>query len=165
MLAFVPLRSRLLVPVLVYLGLVVAAIGGLGTPLIPTVARVEHVSLAAAQWTLTLPLIVGAVTTPVLGRLGDGPRRRAVVIGALVVGVAGGVLTALPLGFAALLAGRGLQGTGLGLTSLAIAIARDQLAGERSRSAVALLSITTVAGIGLGYPLAGLATEYLGLHA
>ncbi|MFL6072663.1 MAG: MFS transporter [Mycobacteriales bacterium] len=160
-----PVRSRLLVPVLVLLGLAVAAIGGLGAPLIPTVARVEHVSLAAAQWTLTIPLIVGAVTTPLLGRLGDGPRRRAVVIGTLAVGVAGGVLTALPLGFAALLTGRGLQGTGLGLTSLAIAIARDHLEGERSRSAVALLSITTVAGVGLGYPLAGVATEYLGLHA
>src|SRR2546423_8619931 len=98
MLAFVPLRSRLLVPVLVYLGLVVAAIGGLGTPLIPTVARVEHVSLAAAQWTLTLPLIVGAGTTPVLGRLCDGPRRRALAVGGLAVGAAGGVPTALPPG-------------------------------------------------------------------
>jgi MFS family permease len=159
-----PARQRLLVPVLVFVGLVVAAVGSLGAPLVPTVAAVDHVSLASAQWTLTVTLLVGAVATPVLGRLGDGPHRRAVVLGALAVVLAGGVLTALPAGFVPLLVGRAVQGTGLGLTSLAIAIARDHLSGERSRSAVSVLSITTVAGIGLGYPLVGILTVYCGLH-
>jgi MFS family permease len=151
-----------LVPVLVLLGLVVAAAGSLGAPLVPTVAAVEGVSLSSAQWTLTITLLVGTVATPVLGRLDDGPRRRQVILAALVVVLAGSLLTAVPQGFASLLAGRGLQGAGLGLTSLAIATARDHLEGHRARSAISLLSVTTVAGIGLGYPLAGLATEWLG---
>lgn len=158
-------RSRSLVPVLVFLGMVVAVVSSLGAPLIPTIAASDHVSLTAAQWSLTIAFLVGAVATPTMGRLADGPRRRPVVLVVLGIVVLGSVLAALPLGFTALLVGRGMQGAGLGLTSLAIAIARDHVTGERARSAIALLSITTVAGVGLGYPLTGLIAEHFGIHA
>jgi MFS family permease len=153
------------VPTLVFLGTVVAVISSLGAPLVPAIAREDAVPVSAAQWSLTVTLLVGAVATPVVGRLGDGPRRRAVVLTVLGLVVLGGVLAALPLGFAALVAGRGLQGFGLGLTPLAIATARDALRGPRQRSTVAALSITTVAGVGLGYPVTGLVAEVGGVHA
>ncbi|CBH48725.1 MFS transporter [Prescottella equi] len=73
--------------------------------------------LAAAQWTLTVPLLSGAVSTPILSRLGSGPRRRAVVIWTLTIVAAGGALTALPVPFPVLLIGRAAQGVGLGLTA------------------------------------------------
>ncbi len=160
-----PWRDRALVPVLVFLGMVVAVVSSLGAPLVPTIAAADGVSLAAAQWSLTITFLVGAVATPTMGRLADGPHRRAVVLVALGVVALGGVLAALPLGFTALLVGRALQGVGLGLTSLAIAVARDHVTGERGRSTLALLSVTTVAGVGLGYPVTGLVAQGLGLHA
>jgi predicted MFS family arabinose efflux permease len=123
------------------------------------------VSLASAQWSLTISLLVGAVATPTMGRLADGPRRRPVVLMTLAAAVGGCVLAALPLSFGWLLVGRGLMGTGLGLTPLAMATARDSLTGERSRRTVALLSISTVAGIGLGYPLTGLIAQHLSFRA
>ncbi|MDH6703457.1 MFS family permease [Kitasatospora sp. MAA19] len=158
-------RERALVPVLVFLSAVVAVISSLGAPMIPTIAAVDHVSLSEAQWSLTITMLVGALTTPVLGRLGDGPARRTVTLTAAAVVVLGSVLAALPLGFGWLLVGRALQGVGLGLTPLAIATARDSLPAAASRSAVALLSITTVAGVGLGYPITGLIAESFGIHA
>ncbi|MCC2278160.1 MFS transporter [Streptomyces sp. ET3-23] len=158
-------RQRALVPVLVYLGMVVAMVSSLGAPLVPRIAVVDHVSPATAQWSLTIALLVGAVATPTMGRLGDGPRRRAVILGAVGVVLAGSVLAALPLGFGALLTGRALQGVGLGLIPLAIATARESLPAERSRSTVGVLSITLVAGVGLGYPVTGLLTQLFGLHA
>ncbi|MFD5467527.1 MFS transporter [Kitasatospora sp. NPDC127059] len=158
-------RERALVPVLVFLSAVVAVISSLGAPMIPTIATVDHVSLAEAQWSLTITMLVGAVATPVLGRLGDGPDRRTVTLVAAAVVVLGSVLAALPLGFWWLIAGRALQGVGLGLTPLAIATARDAVPAEKSRSAVALLSITTVAGVGLGYPITGLVSQSFGIHA
>ncbi|MFF3949210.1 MFS transporter [Streptomyces sp. NPDC001902] len=158
-------RQRALVPVLVSLGMLVAVVSSLGAPLVPTIAAEEHVSLSDAQWSLTVTLLVGAVVTPVMGRLGDGPRRRPVILGALVAVLTGCVLAALPLGIGCLVTGRALQGLGLGLTPLAIATARDALPPERSRPAVALLSITTVAGVGLGYPVTGLIAQSYGLYA
>ena len=158
-------NPRLLVPVLVYLGMVVAVVSSLGAPLVPTIARETHVSLADAQWSLTITMLVGAVATPTMGRLGDGRHRRPVVLGALALVAAGAVLAALPLAFGFLLAGRALMGIGLGLTPLAMATARDVLRGERSHRTVALLSITTVAGVGLGYPLTGVIAEQLSFRA
>jgi MFS family permease len=60
-----------------FIALVVAAVASLGAPLITSVATSFHVSLGSAQWTLTIALLSGAVATPVLGRLGAGPHRRA----------------------------------------------------------------------------------------
>jgi len=157
--------SRGLVPVLLFVGTVVAVISSLGAPLVPSIAASTGSPLPDAQWALTVTLLVGAVATPVIGRLGDGPRRRGVVLAVLAVVTLGGVLAALPLGLGWLVAGRGLQGVGLGLTPLAIATAREALQGDRSRATVAALSITVVAGLGLGYPLAGLVAELGGVHA
>jgi MFS family permease len=153
------------VPVLLYLGMLVAVVSSLGAPLVPAIAEANHVSITSAQWSLTVTLLVGAVATPVIGRLGDGPRRRTVVLTILAVVLLGSVLAALPLGLGWLVAGRALQGLGLGLTPLTIATARTVLHGERSRSAVAALSVTVAAGVGLGYPLTGFIAELGGVHA
>ncbi len=144
--------------------LVVAVISSLGAPLIPVIALAEHVSLAEAQWSLTITLLVASVAAPVLGRLGDGPDRRRVFLFALSALTLGGVLAALPLGFGPFLLGRGLQGLGVGLTPLAIATARDNLSPERMRAGVAMLSTTAAVGVGLGYPITGLLAEAGGLH-
>src|SRR3954468_7555172 len=160
-----PSAPRALVPMLIFIGTCVAVISSLGAPLVPAIAADTGASPADAQWTLTITLLVGAVATPVLGRLGDGPRRRPVVLTVLALVVAGGVLAALPLGLGAIIAGRGLQGFGLGLTPVAIATARDVLAGERARATAAALSLTTAAGLGLGYPLTGAIAEAGGVHA
>ena len=156
---------RALVPVLVFVGTVVAVISSLGAPLVPAIAETMRTTLPSAQWSLTATLLVGAVATPVVGRLGDGPHRRGVVLAVLAVVTLGGVLAALPLGLGWLIAGRALQGVGLGLTPLAMATAREALEGERSRSTIAVLSVTVVSGVGLGYPLAGLVAELGGVHA
>ena len=110
-------------------------------------------------------LLSGAVTTPVLGRLGSGPRRRGVVLVTLGIVVAGSLLTVLPLPFAVLLVGRAAQGAGLGLVSLMMAIARDHLDERRAVSTIAFLSVASTAGIGIGYPLAGWLTDLAGIRA
>ncbi|MFJ9130485.1 MFS transporter [Streptomyces sp. NPDC102340] len=156
--------GRQLVPALVFIALVVAVVGGLGAPLITSVAGEFGVSLATAQWTLTAPLLAGAIATPVLGRLGTGPHRRRVILATLTLVVVGSLLTVVPLSFAWLLAGRVAQGTGLGLTALMMGVARDHLPAERSGPTIALLSMASTVGIGLSYPLAGLLTDVAGLH-
>ncbi len=160
-----PPAHRFLVQGLVVVAMVVAIGSSLGAPLVPLLAGVEHVPLGEAQWSVTLPFLVSAVATPAMGRLGDGPHRRALILGSLGIVLCGGVLAALPLSFTWLLVGRGLQGIGLGLIPLTIAAARDALPAPRARSAAAMLSVTVVAGIGLGYPITGLIAQYLGLHA
>ena len=148
-----------------FIALVVAAVASLGTPLITSVATTFHVSLDSAQWTLTIALLSGAVATPVLGRLGAGPHRRATILATLAVVVAGSALTVLPLPFAWLLVGRAAQGVGLGLTALMMGVARDHLPEERSAATIALISVVSIIGAGVGYPLAALLAEFGGVRA
>ncbi len=158
-------RQAVLLPALVLLGVVSTAVGSLGAPLLPTIVADLHVSLATSQWALTISLLAGAVAAPLLGRLGDGRRRRETILCALAVVASGCVLSALPLGFEWLLAGRALQGVGLGLVPLAITAARDGLPERKQASGIALIGVTTAAGLGVGYPVAGLITAYGGLAA
>ncbi len=158
-------RRRLLIPSLALLTTITSVVSSLGAPLVPRIAAEAGVSLGTAQWTLTATLLTGAVSTPVIGRLGGNRRRRPVILGGLLVVLVGTLLSALPLGFATLLAGRALQGVGLGLTPLAIAVAREFVPAVRLGPTIAFLSVTTVAGAGLGYPVTALVAQVWGISA
>ena len=157
--------DRRLAVSLVCVALVVAVVGSLGAPLITAVATSLNVSLGAAQWTLTVTLLAGAIASPFLGRLGAGPLRRRTILWSLAAVVVGGALTALPLPFAFLLIGRALQGLGLGAVPLLMSVARTHLPERRSVSTIAALSVASTVGIGVGYPLIGLAYQFAGLRA
>jgi len=158
-------RTSLLVPTLVFVGLLVAIVSSLGAPLIPTIAQDDHVSLSTAQWVLTAALLTGALATPVMGRLADGARQRAVIVVTLSVVLAGCVLSAVATSFVVLVLGRGLQGVGLGLLPVNMAIARRNLDGPRAARAIATLSVSTAIGAGLGYPLTALVAQVFDVHA
>jgi MFS family permease len=153
------IRLRLLVPTLVFVGLLVAVVSSLGAPLIPTIARADGVTLSTAQWVLTAALMTGAVVTPVMGRLADGPSQRRVIVITLCVVAIGCVVSALSGSFLVLVIGRGLQGMGMGLLPVNMATARRNLDPDKAGRAIATLSVSTAIGAGLGYPLTGLITE------
>jgi MFS family permease len=160
-----PWRARALVPTVVAVASLVAIVSSLGAPLIPTIAHADHVTLSTAQWLLTAALLTGALATPVMGRLADGPRQRDVILGSLVVVMVGCVLAAVSDQFAVVVAGRALQGFGLGLLPVTMAIARRHLPAEGAGRAIATLSITTAVGAGLGYPITGFIAEAFDFHA
>jgi MFS family permease len=156
-------KKTALGPVLVSATLVASIISSLGAPLIPTVARHYHVSLSTAQWSLTVALPSGAVSALIMGRLGDGPRRRMTIIGGLAAVTVGGMIAALAPGLDLLVVGRALRGTGLGLVPLAMATARDELPEDRVAPMISVLSVSAAAGVGAGYPISGLIADAWGL--
>ncbi len=149
-------RVRAMPGVLLFVVMVTGIISSLGAPLIPSISEDLHVSLSSAQWSLTATLLVGVVASPVMGRLGDGPRRRETLLGGLAVVTAGSVLAALAPSLALLVAGRAMQGVGLGLVPLGMATARDELPPEKVAPTIGLLSVAGAAGVGAGYPISGL---------
>ncbi len=120
-------RHRAFVPVLLFLGGVVSIVSSLGAPLIPRLAERLHTSLSSAQWALTATLVVAAVASPLVGRLGDGRHRRRVILICMALVVIGGALAAATHALAPLIAGRALQGLGLALMPLTMAAAREHL--------------------------------------
>jgi len=161
----VKIRERAFVPVLLFVGMVVSIVSSLGAPLIPDLARNLHTTLGSAQWALTATVLVAAVASPVVGRLGDGPHRKRVVVislGAVVVGCA---LAAMAESLAVLIIGRALQGLGLALMPLTMAAAREHLSPSKSVRAIAAISVIGVIGVGLGYPITGLIADHLDVSA
>jgi MFS family permease len=150
---------------LIMLGLTIAVVSSLGAPLIPTVATSYGVTIGTAQWVLTAALLTGALATPIMGRLSDGPHQRRVILVSLVVVVCGCVLSAEANDFLGLVIGRGLQGIGLGLLPVNMAIARRELDRSTAARTIATLSVTTAIGAGLGYPLTSVVEAVWGLHA
>jgi predicted MFS family arabinose efflux permease len=157
-------RRALLGPILILTTVVVSVISSLGAPLLVTVAQNFHTSVSTAQWSLTVTLITGAVASPVLGRLGDGRRRRETIIVSLSLVTAGGVLTAVAPSFAVLLIGRAFQGVGLGLVPLTMAAARSELPREKVVPMIAVLSVTAGAAAGAGYAVSGFLAQAWGLR-
>jgi predicted MFS family arabinose efflux permease len=151
-------------PAIVVVAFLGAVIGGFGAPLITSVAVDIGTSLEAAQWSLTITLFSGAVTAPVLGRLGTGPHRRASLLVALSLVAAGGLLTACPGPLGLLMIGRAFQGFGLGVTALLMGIAKDHLSEKQAESTIAIVSVASTVGIGIAYPLMGLINEAAGLR-
>lgn len=165
--------SRRLDPLLgtlVLIAAVTAVVSSLGAPLVPAIASRYDVQLTAAQWSLTATFLAGAVATPVLGRYGQGARRRPTILVSLAVVTTGTLLSAVSFdlpsgGLALLVAGRTLQGLGLALVPLTMAVARDALPPERVTSAVSVLSVAVVAGAGIGYPVTAVVADLAGLSA
>ncbi|WP_456825637.1 MFS transporter [Cellulomonas sp. P5_E12] len=151
--------GRRLVPALVYAALAAAIISSLGLLLVPTIAAAFGISVSTAQWTLTLNLLVGAIATPVLGRLSDGPHKKRILLVTLVVILVGSVLAATAPTFGVLLAGRALQGLSFAITPMTIALARRYSPPEKVQAGIASLSVTVATGIGLGYPLTGIIAD------
>lgn len=159
-----PVRAPRIHRALLVGALTVSVSSTLGTPLIPTIAEDQGVSLETAQWMLTVTLLVGAVMTPLLGRLGDGARRKQLLEMTLLASVVGATVAATADSFPQLLLGRGLQGVGYATVPLSIAVARDVLDGDQQRRTIAALSITVAVGAGLGFPVTGLIAQHWDYH-
>ncbi|ALJ18706.1 MFS transporter [Microbacterium sp. No. 7] len=147
------MRERLFVPALVMVMVITALVAGFGTPLVPQMSRHFLVSMDQAQWVVTIPMLVGAVASPLIGRLGGPGRQRAVLLVCLALVTAGLALSALPLGFAAMLAGRALQGLGIALAPVVLALARGALGPVASLPLIANLSIAATVAAGLAFPV------------
>lgn len=158
-------RERAFVPVLLFVGMVVSIVSSLGAPLIPDLAQKLHTSLGNAQWALTATVLVAAVASPVIGRLGDGRHRKRVVVVGLGAVVLGCALAAIADSLALLVLGRALQGLGLALMPLTMAAAREHLSPAKSVRAIAAISVIGVIGVGLGYPITGLIADHLDVSA
>jgi predicted MFS family arabinose efflux permease len=150
---------------LVLIAAMMSIITSLGAPLITTVAVKDHVPLSTAEWMLTVTLLTGALATPIMGRLADSRYQHRVIHASLLIVIVGLLVSAVSPNFTTLLIGRSLQGLGLGLVPVCMAIARSHLSPERAGRTIATLSVTVAVGVGLGYPLTSCIAEFVSFHA
>lgn len=146
-----PAPSRL-VPALIYAALSTSIVSSLGMLLVPAISREMDVSVSNAQWMLTVNLLFGAISTPIMGRLSDGPHKKRLLLVSLTVILVGSVVAALAPNFTVFLIGRALQGLTYGIVPVTIALARRYASADKVQVSISSLSVTVATGLDLGTP-------------
>lgn len=158
-------RSVLVVGTLALTGTVVSLQQTLVLPLVPDFPRLLDTTADNASWLVTATLLFGAVSIPTVSRLADMFGKKRMMMVALAVMVLGSALGALSPSLPFVITARAMQGVGLSLVPVGIAIMRDELPRERVPLGVALMSATLAIGAGAGLPLSGLIVAHLDWHA
>lgn len=153
-------RGGGVVATLAFAGTVAAIMQTLVTPLIAELPQILGTSPSNAAWVITVTLLVSAVCVPVSGRLGDMVGKRRMLLVCSVPLVIGSVVCALASSVVPMIVGRGLQGIGMGMVPLGIALLRDVVPAERLSSSIALVSASMGIGGGLGLPIAAAVAQY-----
>ena len=150
-------------------GLIVAILGLAGmvgsfmhSILIPIQTELPELLGAAREetaWVITITILTSCICTPISGRLGDMFGKRRVILILLGLLVAGSLLCTLSFSIVPMILGRALQGMGMGVIPIGIALLRDTVPAARLGSAIALVSATMGVGAAVGLPVAAFITS------
>ncbi|WP_406107054.1 MFS transporter [Streptomyces sp. NBC_01003] len=156
---------RGVVPVLAFAGITVAVMQTLLVPVIKDLPVLLGTAPSNATWVLTSTLLAGAVSTPIMGRLGDLYGKRRMLLTSLAIMVVGSLVAGFTSDLIVMIVGRALQGFAMGAIPLGIGLMRDELPREKLGSAMALMSSSIGVGGGLALPLAALVAQHADWHA
>ncbi|MET7466398.1 MFS transporter [Nonomuraea sp. NPDC005501] len=158
-------RPNGIVTVMAVAGIVASLTQTLVVPLIGQLPTILSTSASNASWVITVTLLAGAVTTPVMGRLGDLYGKRRMMLICAIPLILGCVVCALAGSLTPMIIGRGLQGMGMGMIPLGISALRDLLPPDRLGPSIALMSSSMGIGGALGLPIAAAVAEYASWRA
>ncbi|MDP9283833.1 MAG: MFS transporter [Actinomycetota bacterium] len=129
-------------------------------PALPSLQRDLHTSTAWATWLFTSFLLVSAVATPVLGKLGDTYGKERLLLISLSIFFVGCVAAIFAWDIWSLIAFRAIQGFGGAVFPLAFAIVYDEFPAERLGAGVGIVSAILGVGGGLGLVLSGVLIDF-----
>lgn len=130
-------------------------------PALPTLQREFGTSATWTAWTITGFLVVAAVTTPLLSRLGDQHGKAKLILVSLGIFIVGAIGATFAWDIGSLIAFRAIQGTSAAVFPLAFAIVKDQLPARSVGFAMGLLASIGGVGGGVGLLLSGVVLDNL----
>jgi len=95
-------------------------------PAIPDLIKYFDVSYSMSSWILTAYLIIGAIMTPIAGKLSDLYGKKKVLLIIMVTYVIGVSIAGFSTNIVFMLIARSIQGIGLSMFPIAFGIVRDQ---------------------------------------
>jgi EmrB/QacA subfamily drug resistance transporter len=119
-------------------------------PALPIIAKEFPNEAEWVSWVLAAYLLVGAVATPILGKLGDIYGKKKILIIAMVVYNFGLLGCALSWSITSLIMFRALQGVGMGMFPLAFGIVRDTFPRKMIPMAIGIISAMFSVGVSIG---------------
>ncbi|GAB2495003.1 hypothetical protein GCM10027063_37810 [Promicromonospora xylanilytica] len=158
--AALAVRPNRVVAVLAIAGIVVAMTQTLVVPIIASLPAIFDAPASHTSWIITVTLLVGAVCTPVAGRLGDLYGKKKMLLISLLPLAVGSAVCAMATTVPVMVTGRGLQGLATGFIPLGISMLHDLLPKERTAGAISLMSSSLGIGGAFGLPFAAAVAQF-----
>ena len=119
-------------------------------PALNIIARDFNDSSGWISWVLSIYLLVGAVATPILGRLGDLYGKKRVLLVTMCIYILALVGCSLSWSLPSLIGFRAIQGIGMGMFPLSFGIVRDSFPKKQIPVAIGIISAMFSVGVSLG---------------
>ncbi len=134
-------------------------------PAIPDLIKDFSISYSTSSWILTIYLIVGAVMTPISGKLSDIYGKKKVLLIIMLVYAAGVAAGGFANDIYYMLVVRGVQGIGMSMFPIAFGIIRDQFPRSKLAIGQGIISSMFATGAVLGLLLGAHIIQNYGWHA
>ena len=134
-------------------------------PAIPDFIEDLDITYEDSSWILAAFLIMGAVMTPIAGKLSDMYGKKKILLIILGVYTLGLLLGALATNFFSIVIARAIQGIGISMFPIAFGIIRDKFPPEKLAIAQGIFSSTLSGGAIIGLILGGIIIENFGWQA
>ncbi|HZA06771.1 MAG TPA: MFS transporter [Nitrososphaeraceae archaeon] len=151
--------------ILSIIGLIVMYIETMVAPAIPDFIKDFAIPYNTAPWILTAYLVVAVVMTPVMARLADTHGRKTILVSGLVIYA----FATLAAGFATniyfMVIARSIQGIGLSVFPIAVAIIRNQSSDQRLGFNQGIITSMFATGAVIGLAAGGTIVHFFGWRA
>ena len=160
------------------IAIIIMYVESMAFPSLPKVMADFHLTsadYALASWVITIYLIVGAVSIPVFGKMGDIYGKKKMLLIAMSIYCVAVTLTGFSDSFSDLIFGsrvpngiyvmigfRAFQGLGMSMFPLAFSIIRDEFPREKIAVAQGIISAMFGVGTAIGFLIGGYVTDHLG---
>jgi MFS family permease len=134
-------------------------------PAIPDFIKDFDISYENSSWILAVFLVMGAVMTPIAGKLADIYGKKKVLLIILAVYSLGLLLGALSTNFLFMVIARAIQGIGISIFPIAFSIIRDKFVPEKLAVAQGIFSSMLSAGAVIGLIVGASVIEIFGWRA
>jgi len=147
------------------LGIIATSAETMVLPAIPDFIKELTISYEDSSWILAALLVMGAVMTPIAGKLSDIYGKKKILLIILGVYILGLLLGSLAFNFLTLVAARAIQGIGISMFPIAFSIIRDKFPSEKLAIAQGIFSSTLSGGAVIGLIIGGTIVEDFGWRA
>ena len=147
------------------LGIIATSAETMVLPAIPDFINELTISYADSSWILAALLVMGAVMTPIAGKLSDIYGKKKILLIILGVYILGLLLGSLAFNFLTLVTARAIQGIGISMFPIAFSILRDKFPSGKLAIAQGIFSSTLSGGAVIGLIIGGTIVEDFGWRA
>lgn len=155
----------MILAILSSLGIIAMSAETMVLPAIPDIILELSISYENSSWILASLLVMGAVMTPIAGKLSDIYGKKRILLIILGVYILGLLLGSLAFNFLTLVTARAIQGIGISMFPIAFSILRDKFPPAKLAIAQGIFSSTLSGGAVIGLIIGGIVVDGFGWRA